>query len=39
MMTRNSKIIQLNALKPSLYKNDDEKEKTLKLMEKNQKIL
>ena len=39
MMTRNSKSVQLNALKPSLYRNDDEKEKTLKLMEKNQKIL
>ena len=39
MMTRNSKNVQLNALKPSLYRNDDEKEKTLKLMEKNPKIL
>ena len=26
MMTRNSKSVQLNALKPSLYRNDDEKE-------------
>ena len=39
MMTINSKSVQLNALKPSLYRNDDEKEKTLKLMEKNPKIL
>ena len=37
MMTRNSKSVQLNALKPSLYRNDDEKEKTLKLMEKKPK--
>ena len=34
MMTRNSKSVQLNSLKPSLYKNDDKKEKTLKFMEK-----
>ena len=37
MMTRNSKSVQLNAVKPSLYRNDDEKEKTLKLMEKKPK--
>ena len=39
MMKRNSKSAQLNTLKPSLYKNDNKKEKTLKLMEKNPKIL